>query len=870
VPASEPPVSAKPDRAGAATLRLPEFRIEPGEKGSSYDIDRLVEKSPAAEAYEIAKEGTKVGRFEVRKVLGRGAFGQVYCAFDPLLRREVALKVFKGALGHPDALQQRQREARAVARLRHQNIVAVFEEGLNDRDYFIASELINGQPMSTLIAQSAIAPRRAAIWVRELARALAYAHLEGLVHRDVKPANILIDDRDRTQIIDFGLAYHVGEATTTASRTPVGTPAYMAPEQAKGDSKAVGSLSDQYSLGVVLYELLTRRRPFEGEPQAILKQLQRDNPPRPRKLNPKIHPDLEAICLKAMARKPADRYPDLAKLAGDLGHWLAGEPVSVRPWSMTRLVARAAWKQSPLIAFIAVAISAIVLAVGLFAGLARKYVEDMARVNELVKSASQHEQDLRNALTETRQPLARLYHRSAYLLAGKDDVLTTAHYLAAAAEHGRSAGDMLVYGPAREDLALLAGRLLPGRPAVPEIKDIPAPVMIDFPARGLRLGLGEAEPTQLWARPLRPWPDGSLSRFATALAIKAGATAAVVVVEHDRTGLWSASERTFSPLYSEEKWNPTAAAFSPDGKTVMIADDDRRLSLIDLDNGNRRIPPVIQADLITALAYAPDGSWVAVGGPSKAIWRIDPGTMHRGGMLLEHPVVPERLEFEDAGKVLTILGQDSVVRQWDAKTGVAVNTPVVLAERVVGLAAAPDGRVLRVLRNGKDVNQSDRSSSSRFAQIFGPDGRPDGPPFELAFEDDPTRTPTVRRRSGNSTNVVDSSNRGAEPVPLDKFGNALVCVALSNDGKALLGVRRPDREFGELKEAGTGPFSSTMPSLAGTWARNSRCRQGGASWASAPMAASSRSNTQRRSTRVRTRQLASCSIRSPAGRLASL
>jgi hypothetical protein len=234
-----------------------------------------------------------------------------------------------------------------------------------------------------------------------------------------------------------------------------------------------------------------------------------------------------------MARKPADRYRDLAKLAGDLGHWLAGEPVSVRRWSLPHLVVRSAWKQSPLIALIAVALSAIAVGVGLFAAVARKYQEDMVRVNELVKSGSQHEQELRNALTGTRRPLARLYHRSAYLLAGSDNGLTTAHYLAAAIEHGRPVGDIAVYVPAREDLALLAGRLLPGRPAEPVLKGIPAPVMIDSPARGIRLGLGEANPTQLWARPLRPWPDGSRSRFATALAIKAGATAAVVAGGHD-------------------------------------------------------------------------------------------------------------------------------------------------------------------------------------------------------------------------------------------------------------------------------------------------------------------------------------------------
>jgi WD40 repeat protein len=280
----------------------------------------------------------------------------------------------------------------------------------------------------------------------------------------------------------------------------------------------------------------------------------------------------------------------------------------------------------------------------------------------------------------------------------------------------------------------------------------------------------------------------------------------VVVGEHDGTGLWSPSERTFSPWYKDEKRSPTAVAFSPEGKAVLVADDDRRLSLIDVDTGIRRIPPVVQADLITALAYAPDGSWVAAGGPSKTIWRIDPGTMHRRGKLLEHPVVPERLEFEDEGKVLTTLGRDGVVRRWDTKTGLAVAGPAVLAERVVGLATAPDGRVLRVLQSWGDGSQNERNSSPRTAQVFGPDGRPTGPPFELAFEDDPTRNPTVRRRAGNPTSDGDSSKRGADPVPLDLFGNALVCVALSNDRKTLLGVRRPEGELGGLLDAGAGPF----------------------------------------------------------------
>jgi WD40 repeat protein len=805
-----PPAPTGLDRAGAATLRLPEFRIEPGEKGSSYDIDHIAEKAPAAgaaaaaEAYEIAKESTRVGRFEIRALLGRGSFGKVYRAFDPLLGREVALKVFTGARDDSSALLQRRREARNVARLRHPNIVAVFEDGVDGHDYFIASELVKGPPMSTLMAEG-IAPRRATVWVRELARALAYAHLEGLVHRDVKPSNILIDDRDRPQLVDFGLAYHVGEGTT-ASKTPVGTPAYMAPEQARGDPKAIGPKSDQYSLGVVFYELLTRRRPFEGEPQAILHQLQWGELTPPREVDPKINHDLEAICLKAMARKPADRYPDLANLAKDLGQWLAGEPVSARPLSRARSVAQFALRHARWIAAVSsvCAIAGIVAATVLYIALNNQKArtrEESARLDAFVESARQRElenlfransndKQLRDTLTEARRPLARLYHRNASLLAGRDDVLSTAHYLAAAIEHGRQVGDLAVYGPAREDLALLTARLLPGRPAVPVTKVTPATMIIDVPSRGVRLGLGEAESARLWARPLRPWPDDSRSdhrpHFVTALAIKAGGTAAVVVGEHSLPGIWTAAGRTFFEWYGHENTHPIAAAFAPDGKAVMLADGNRNLSLIQLDAGTRRENKVVLADRITTLAYAPDGSWVAASGPRKAIWRIEPGTMHHA-VFFEHPVVPESLEFENEGKVLTTVGEDGVVRRWDATTGQAVGEPVVLAERVVGLATAPDGRVLRVLQSWTEGRQTARNSSSHLAQIFGPDGHPSGPPFELASEEDPTRTTTARRR-------------------LNEFGNALVCVALSNDGKTLLAVRRPERELGGLQAAGGGPF----------------------------------------------------------------
>ena len=167
--------------------------------------------------------------------------------------------------------------------------------------------------------------------MRDLARALAYAHAEGVIHRDIKSANVLIDRDGRPQLTDFGLARRVGEnAGRTVEGAVLGTPAYMAPEQARGDQAAVGPHSDQFSLGVVLYELLTRRLPFEGPAHALLLQVLADDPPLPSRITPAVPRDLEAICLQAMAKEPGRRYAGATELADDLDRYLAGEPVRAR------------------------------------------------------------------------------------------------------------------------------------------------------------------------------------------------------------------------------------------------------------------------------------------------------------------------------------------------------------------------------------------------------------------------------------------------------------------------------------------------------------------------------------------------------------
>jgi hypothetical protein len=313
----------------------------------------------------------------VRAVLGQGAFGTVYRAYDPKLDREVALKVPRFPPNRPELVERFLREARAAARLRHPGIVAVFEAGTASGQQFIASELVTGSTLRERMDSGGLpAVRQAVAWVRDLALALEYAHGQGVIHRDIKPANIMIDSQNRAQLMDFGLAKRVdltspvplvGDGTppdatlgraageplvtadtavlgagparsgtnaatdlVTADGRVVGTPAYMSPEQAGGAAHAVGRPSDQYSLGVLLYELLTGHLPFEGgSVQELLRQV--TDPARPARspcaLNPEVPAPLAAVCLKALAKQPARRYGSAADLAVELQRWLKGQRV---------------------------------------------------------------------------------------------------------------------------------------------------------------------------------------------------------------------------------------------------------------------------------------------------------------------------------------------------------------------------------------------------------------------------------------------------------------------------------------------------------------------------------------------------------------
>jgi tRNA A-37 threonylcarbamoyl transferase component Bud32/tetratricopeptide (TPR) repeat protein len=315
--------------------------------------------------------GQKLGKFELMDTVGQGAFGTVYKARDLELDRVVAVKVPRaGNLVGPRELDRFLREARSAAQLRHPSIVSVHEVGQLDGVPYLVSDFVQGITLAELLSARRPGFRPTAELIAAVAEALQYAHGQGVVHRDVKPSNIMLDEKGEPHLMDFGLAKRdAGEITMTIEGQVLGTPAYMSPEQARGQAHAVDGRSDVYSLGVVLYQLLTGELPFRGTQRMLLHQALHDDPRPPRALNDRIPRDLETICLKAMAKEPAQRYPTAGEWAADLRRWLRGEPIQARPVGRWEGAVRWARRRPAMAALLAVSGVALLALVGLVVGL---------------------------------------------------------------------------------------------------------------------------------------------------------------------------------------------------------------------------------------------------------------------------------------------------------------------------------------------------------------------------------------------------------------------------------------------------------------------------------------------------------------------
>ncbi|MCY3021146.1 MAG: serine/threonine-protein kinase [Planctomycetota bacterium] len=335
----------------------------------------------------------KLGPYALVRLLGRGGMGAVWEALDTRLNRRVAVKVMVvGEQASEQETERFRREAQNSAKLRHPNIVPVHDFGVEAGQQYLVMDLADGVMLADALRQRQFSYREKAILLEKVARAVQYAHEQGVIHRDLKPSNVMLEFAKggsvageakpgsstnvalpvnehavgEPLVMDFGLAKDIAkDSSLSQSGQVMGTPAYMPPEQAEGRIKDIGPRSDVYSLGAILYEMLTGRVPFTGEnAMQVLRATCHDDPIPPRRITPDVPRDLETICLKCMEKEPTKRYESAQALAEDLGRWLNGEPIVARASSPWERAAKWVRRRPTAAALVCVSIVALLALVG--------------------------------------------------------------------------------------------------------------------------------------------------------------------------------------------------------------------------------------------------------------------------------------------------------------------------------------------------------------------------------------------------------------------------------------------------------------------------------------------------------------------------
>jgi WD40 repeat protein len=683
-----------PDDADLADAAWQETEKTLGAAGSAASTDREAAPAPwpAVPGYEVLSE------------LGRGGMGVVYLARHLRLNRRVALKMIAGGL-HADPGQRArfQSEAQALARLQHPNIVQIFEVGDSDGRPFLALEFADGGSLAPRLDGTPFPPREAAQLVETLARAVHAAHQAGIIHRDLKPANILLAfSRDPQgsgcpalpcgsrlneavpKITDFGLARQVeGDDRQTQTGVLMGSPRYMAPEQAAGAGDRIGPATDVHALGVLLYELLTGRPPFQAATVLdTLEQVRSHEPIAPGRLQPRLPRDLETVCLKCLEKEPARRYASALALADDLRRFRAGEPVHARPVGLLGRARR--WcRRNPALAAAgataALALAATVIVSVVFGIYESRHARDLGlllRQSELNR-------------TQAERRLAENYLDRAVGMCEGGDLAGGMLWLARSLETAPpEAADLARV--IRTNLDGWGGRLSTLK-AVLVFHDAVSTTAFS-PDGKLLLTTTQGGTARLWdvasGRPIgAPFVHQGPARAAFSPDSKWGLT-----VDGGQGRLWDAAtaEPAGAPL--AHPGGVLATAFSPDGRLILTAGADRSARVWSADTGKPAREPVYHPAPISAVAFSPGGQAALIwGGTAAQLWKTaGPELTARA---LPHQGLVRAAAFSPDGRLLVTGSADGTARCWDVAGGEPLGEPLRHEGPVTLVAFSPDGKV---------------------------------------------------------------------------------------------------------------------------------------------------------------------------------
>ena len=604
--------------------------------------------APAKDATNLtsaASAGSRVryfGDYELLSEIARGGMGVVYKARQVNLNRVVALKmILAGNLASEEEVQRFRTEAEAAANLDHPGIVPIFEIGLHEGQHFFSMGYVDGCSLADRVRNGPLPPKEAAELTKKIAEAIAFAHSRNVIHRDLKPANVLLDQNGEPKVTDFGLARKTDtDSGMTRTGAVMGTPSYMPPEQAAGKTTEVGPLSDVYSLGAILYCLLTGRPPFQAaNPIDTLLQVMEKEPVSVSTLNPEIQRDLETICHKCLQKELTKRYSSAQELADDLGRWLCGEPIQARAVSNAERAYR--WvKRNPVVSGLTVA-SAVILAVGttvsIVFGLAARKESQHARISEL--DAKRSEAVAIASKEQTERALA-----------------SSSYYLAQARWDKNRVGDAFA-------------------------------LLHDVPPRYRRFE---------WYLTKRQFDQSQFACFGHEGIVRSvcfspdGGRVASGVAD-GTLRVWSGvtGAQLFSRRGHTDRVN--SVVFSPDGRRIASGSGDSTILIWDAVEGSELVRISGHASWVLSVSFSPDGGHLVSGSHDATVrlWNAMTGAEELA--FHGHSDLVGSVTFSPDGRYVASGSYDGLVKVWEIATGAALLTLSGHIRGVNSVNYSPDG-----------------------------------------------------------------------------------------------------------------------------------------------------------------------------------
>ncbi|MCD6049416.1 MAG: repeat-containing protein [Verrucomicrobia bacterium] len=765
-----------PAPAGGASPNTPPRTPHP-----TIQLDLGKMRELVAEAGLKSNQVRRFGDYELLEGIAQGGMGAIYKARQLKLNRTVALKtILSGMLAGEDQMKRFRAEAEAVANLDHPNIVPIYEVGEHEGQLFFSMRFIEGGSLDDQMKRFVADPQASAILMAKVARAVHFAHQHGILHRDLKPDNILLDNQGEPHITDFGLAKRVdaGENLTVTGEI-IGTPNYMSPEQAEGKGFKLTTAVDVYGLGAVLYQLLTGHPPFRAEsPLETLRLVIDREPQRPSAINRRVDRDLETICLKCMEKDPQRRYGSAEAVAEDIERWLRKEPIRARPAGYFYRAGKWAARR-PAVAL---------LAVTTFAGLCTLF--GVILVNEqrlqkerdialgLEKTATQERLKAEALAEQSRQRLVRLNIGDGLRLMDEGDASAALLSFVDALRLDEGNKENAEIQRTRIASALRqAPRLIQfwteDQPIVASAASVNGRFLVTFAGKRARLwdvstgvALGQPVPLPDNVRSAAVSPDGQQ----------------LLLLNDNRTALlWNWRKDKSHPIKLAHDFPVNVATFSADGKLVAIAGGQNQ-------NGTARVwstangEPVTKSiripDDVDAITFSADGTKLAVASRDRTatVWNTQTGQAI--GKPLRHGGIVRHVSFSPDGLRLVTASEDRTARVWNVMTGEPITPPLQHNDIVTYAEFSPDGtRVATANKDNTgrvwDANTGEPvtpplAHSTRVARVrFSPDGR---------------RVLTVAEKSAR---VWDATS--GKPITPPLAHNAEILHALFNpDGRSIM------------------------------------------------------------------------------------